>query len=73
MTQDVWVRDHSDHTPAHRALSTFGEYTQLACATSVKGGHLITEAAARRQQVMPCRRCFGIPKPYISSRFGEAA
>ncbi len=70
---NVWVRDHSHHTPAHMARVVGDGTYRTACGRTVSGGLRLSRHEAISQQVMLCTNCFQLPLPVISPRFGEVA
>jgi hypothetical protein len=70
----VWVRDHSIHTPAHRITARrTATLVELACSGTVEGGRTLPPADAIRQRVTWCRRCWDLPLPRVTDRFGAAS
>jgi hypothetical protein len=74
--RDVWVRDLTMHTPAHR-VNNPGAYDderhhpifQIACPPGVvAGGSLITRTQAAALEAFPCCRCFPPKAPAPPAR-----
>lgn len=74
-TPNVWVKDLTEHTPAHRVTEPdhyFDEsgkpvdpppaFFRIACPPGIMvGGRIISRAQAVGIKVYPCARCFNLP------------
>lgn len=77
---DVWIRDFTQNTPAHRIVEPVAEPDSgdtavhcIACPPGVAlGGQVVTRKVAAALPTLPCARCFPVPASR-NSRVSTAA